>query len=182
MNPMDKALQALEQVLDEPQVMDIPNQESREVPHWGEEAADIILKMAADRASHIEKFGMAVVKRAEEWRSLAAKLAMNIRDTAEKEAEAIRRETARMLKAGNRIEIAMKEFDPITEKYNGRDRRASEAESDPSPDGAEREPMPRVTQASTRAGAGQGTRESTELKPAPGFLRRPVVPSSDDQF
>lgn len=189
MNPMDKALQALEQALDQPaqDINEANHPAPREVPQWGEEAADIILKMAADRASHIEKFGMAVVKRAEEWRSLAAKLAMNIRDTAEKEAEAIRRETARMLKAGNRIEVAMREFEPEREKYNGGDRRSSEAQGSNPPDGPEYEPIPRVTQAPADAGvrASQGStsaaREGAELA-APRFLRRPVVPSSDDQF
>lgn len=93
-----------------------------ETPQWGEEAADIIIKMSEERALHIEQFGAAIVYRAQEWNRLACELATNIRDTAEKEAQAIRKETARMLKAGNAIEAAFREFSPSRasepEKWN----------------------------------------------------------------
>ncbi|SRR5258705_9996434 len=89
-----------------------------ETPQWGNEAAEIILKMAYERATYIEKFGASVVKRAEEWQKVAYHLAEGIRDNAKKEADAIRRETAKMHVAGERIEVALREFRPEEEKYS----------------------------------------------------------------
>lgn len=117
---MDRVLNDLERELVK-SVQDVndPHEPPLETPAWGEEAAEIILKMANERAEHIEKFGQSVVNRVQEWARLAGDLARNIRETAEKEAEAIRRETARMLKAGNRIELAFREFAPEPAKGNG---------------------------------------------------------------
>lgn len=156
--------------------------ESNEVPDWGEEAADIIIKMAAERASHIEAFAESVVKRAMEWQVVAGSLAQSIRETSLKEAQAIRRETSRMLRAGNRIEVAAREFLPqkshmkAKEKNDGRDRRTSETESVKSPNDPGREPVfgapkthPNPT-TGTRQGSNSAAREGRLEIPPPAFL------------
>jgi hypothetical protein len=145
-----------------------------EVPKWGEEAAGIILGMAEERAKHIEKFGDSIVNRAQEWQRLANDLAKSIRMTAEKEVEAIRRETAKMLKAGNRIEVALREFSPPDQEMsNGRDRRAGEKASVDTSDSALGDAQHRAKEAIATAqarrgaiGAGKGAViPSTEFKP-----------------
>jgi hypothetical protein len=191
-NPTDAALKAVHDALqhrDEemnegmgvPSYVDAPGSPVRdETPSWGEEAAASILRMAGDRADYVSRFGQDVVKRAEAWKKVADQLADDIRATAEKEAEAVRRETARMHKAGMRIEVAMREFSPEPEKYNGRDRRTSEASGSNSPDGAEREPIPGTTKARAHASIDRTGERSTEggVDPVPEFLQKgPAIPS-----
>lgn len=192
-NDVDRANKAMDQI--EAQDVNGPNYKvPLETPQWGEEAADIILRMAGDRADYITNFGQDVVKRAEAWKKVADQLAADIRATAVKEAESIRRETARMLKAGNRIEVAMREFSPEQEKYNGRDRRAVTTKSGDPKDDTARESIHRAATASAnssaraRQGTTEGGQEPVSLraetptnpqawptddgKPVPGFLRR----------
>lgn len=127
-----RALSAVERAIMETDEMITDNSDPVPIPVWGEEAARGVLEMAEKRAMYIENFGQQVVKRAEAWQKTASELARNIRNTAVNEANAIRRETARMERAGLAIEHALNDFNPKQEKSNGRDRKTrEEASSDP---------------------------------------------------